>query len=505
MVEVCLELNYYDRAIEYAERSKTRNLVELVAMRNLYPKGDISEAVLNQLSRLRREISAEQRRLEIEQKSRTNQVSMLSEEGSPQRVTPQLTIPDRSHLNQLRQQLDELIDRDITPIDPSFSLTQKVNPIAFEEIKNLIDDQTAIIEWYITNDKILTFITTRHHDQPIVKQFPSEDLNKLVKRMEAYLKLYYRKKKWWRIQLPSRLSDFAQILHLEEIISCIPKEQYTKIVLIPHRFLHLLPLYALPLGDGTCLLDHYLDGLAYAPSCQLLQLVQNQQRPNFQNLFAIQNPTGDLTYTDLEVETIRSSFPSAQVLVKQAATKTALNAYQDLPSVHCGHFSCHGTFNIASPLESALLLANDERLTLGEIFEFNLNQCRLVTLSACETGLSDITSNSDEYISLPSGFLFSGSTSVVASQWTVSDLSTAFLMIRFYQNLDLGNSVAVALNRAQLWLRDVTKAKLLEWVTANIKNPSIRLNLRKRFHTMQDDDQPFREPFHWAAFCAIGK
>ncbi|MGK7875715.1 MAG: hypothetical protein AB4426_21180 [Xenococcaceae cyanobacterium] len=77
MVEVCLELNYYDRAIEYAERSKTRNLVESLAIRDLYPKGDISEAVLNQLSRLRREIGAEQRRLEIEQKSRTNQVIAL--------------------------------------------------------------------------------------------------------------------------------------------------------------------------------------------------------------------------------------------------------------------------------------------------------------------------------------------------------------------------------------------------------------------------------------------
>ncbi len=133
----------------------------------------------------------------------------------------------------------------------------------------------------------------------------------------------------------------------------------------------------------------------------------------------------------LEVETIRSFFSSThtQVLVKQEATKTALDAYQNLPLVHCGHFSCHGYFNVASSLESALLLANNERLTLGEIFQLSLTQCRLVTLSACETGLTDFRSFSDEYIGLPSGFLFAGSPSVVSSLWTVSDLSTAFLMI----------------------------------------------------------------------------
>jgi len=55
MVEVCLELakeepKYSAQAIEYAERSKARNLVELLATRDLYPKGDIPEAVLNELN-----------------------------------------------------------------------------------------------------------------------------------------------------------------------------------------------------------------------------------------------------------------------------------------------------------------------------------------------------------------------------------------------------------------------------------------------------------------------
>ena len=544
MVKVCLELGNDDQAIEYVERSKARNLVELIATRDLKPKGDIPKTILNQLSRLRREIHSEQRRLEIEEKSRTNQVRMSSEEGRSQEYTLPLTIPNRSHLNQLQQQLDELIARDITPKDSSFSLTQKVDPIPFSDIQALTDDRTAIIEWYITNDKILTFIITHHSPQPILWQSTSEDLEALVESMNAYLSLYYSENQWHN-QLPSRLQKFADILHLDEILSHIPKQcgseallQADRLILIPHRFLHLLPIHAIPMGSqkssaiaateskvksqnftSECLLDRFPGGVRYAPSCQLLKLAQNQQRPDFQNLFAIQNPTGDLIYTDLEVETIRSFFSSTQVLVKQAATKTALDAYQDLPSVHCSHFSCHGTFNIASPLESALLLANNELLTLGEIFQLSLTQCRLVTLSACETGLTDFNSFSDEYIGLPSGFLFAGSPSVISSLWTVSDLSTAFLMIKFYENLHQSpqlqeGDMAIALKQAQSWLRDLTLEEFeqllerlkpqLDKVFAQLR-PGQRLIIKELLKQMrQRGEKPFANPYYWAAFTAVG-
>ena len=56
MVEVCLQLKNYTEAIEYVERSKARNLVELLATRDLYPKGEIPQAVRTEVQRLRQEI-----------------------------------------------------------------------------------------------------------------------------------------------------------------------------------------------------------------------------------------------------------------------------------------------------------------------------------------------------------------------------------------------------------------------------------------------------------------
>ncbi len=361
-------------------------------------------------------------------------------------------MPDFTHFYQLQQQLDKLIEDDINPIDPEFELTEKVKPITFNQIQELTDNRTAIIQWYITGEEIFTFITTQNSEQPLVKRFSS--LDELINQMNDYLNLYLGNQEDWQTQLPSILRNFAKILHLDEIISPL-KEKYSKIILVPHRYLHLLPFHALPLADDKCLVDRF-EQVKYAPSCQLLQLAQKRERHYFTNFFAIQNPTQDLTYADLEVQAIQSYFDSANVnvLKKATATKTTLDK-TPLNIVHCDHFSCHGYFNFnqGQANKSALILADakldpppteldpehhlplsdgtvldlNKCLTLDAIFSLNLKQCRLVILSACETGLIDFSNISDEYIGLVSGFLFAGSPSVVSTLWTVDQVSTAFL------------------------------------------------------------------------------
>lgn len=522
-VQACINDCKPDKAIEYVERNKVRNLVELLANKNLYPKRELYytqeedyQKICNQLDQLRREIPAKQRQLEI-------MVSGQVVEPSHGSYSEKL----QQDLNHLQKQQDSLL-REINQVDSSFKFTQQVEPISFSDIQALIDERTAIIEWYLMGDQFFTFIITRHSPYPKVWQFSAKDMKALRKRTIAYLRLYYRKgSNWWRNQLEERLRNLAEILYIDEILSHIPAE-CNQLILIPHQGMHILPLHALPLGKGgqetrqttqNCLLDKFPRGVRYAPSCQLLQLSQNYQRPDFRHLFAIQNPTDDLLYTNLEVASIRSSFSSAQVLVKEAATKAALNVNQDLRIAHCGHFSCHGSFNLASPLESALILANEERLTLAEIFGLTLNQCRLVTLSACETGMTGLNDISDEYISLPSGFLYAGSPSVVSSLWEVSDLSTAFLMIKFYENFSQcpqqeAGAVAVALNQAQKWLRNLTTEdfeKLLDQYKPQIEQIFAQLEENDQIiaeecllQARNRKPHPFANSYYWAAFTATG-
>ncbi|MEC4816606.1 MAG: CHAT domain-containing protein, partial [Scytonema sp. PMC 1069.18] len=499
MVTVCLGMSRNTEAIEYVERSKTRNLVELILTKDrhtIFPA-----EVVTQLDRLRDEIAIGQNQL---QNATAEDPTVLAQ-----------------NLQQLRQRRNELQDRYL-PIGSSFQ---------FEQFRSTLSGHIAIIEFFVTDDKLVVFIITKQTQQPIVL---SPDLiypNKLANWALSYLKAYRNEKSYWQRRLATRLDLLAKILHIDEIIKQIPIE-YKQLILIPHRYLHLLPLHALPLAQDSNLFDRFPGGVSYAPSCQLLQLAQTRQRPKFNHLFAVQNPTGDLTYTDIEVETIQSYFSTTNLLKQKIATKEAVDD-TSLATIHCAHFSCHGYFNATQPRKSALILANahlnsappqtdaenylslasggvldlNKCMTLDSIFTLNLEQCRLVTLSACETGLIDFRNISDEYIGLPSGFLYAGASSVVSSLWTVNDLSTAFLMIRFYQNLQNGLAVALALNQAQLWLKNLTKVELDTWIEENQLplQPAVRMNLRHHLYKLEDDAKPFKLPFYWAAFCAIGQ
>jgi CHAT domain-containing protein len=471
-VEICLQLGHNDKALEYVEFSKTRNLVELIFSRDfdsLFPS-----QVTTQLQQLQQDIASNQNRLQT---------------GTVEDPTTLV-----QELQQLRQEQKKLQDK-YFPIGAGFKL---------ESFKQTLEKNTTIVQWYFTSEGFKTFIITRDSTQPIVLSYDAMAMEDLEKWAKAYLRLYNRRNSqkkqshWWQIQLQSRLQKLAEILRVDDILTKLP-QNCDELILVPHQALHLFPLHALPVREQSYLLDCFSKGIRYAPSCQLLQLAQMRQRPNLTRLFAVQDPTNDLSYTNVEMTVIKRYFEMADVLKQAAATKATFQQ-SSLKESHCIHFSCHGYFDLENPLESALKLA-DAPLTLGEILQLNLEQCRLVTLSACETGFIDFTSLSDEYIGLPNGFLYAGSPSVVSSLWNVNDLSTAFLMIRFYQNLHEGLSVAISLNQAQIWLRNVTKIQLEEWIAKH----QLKLDLTLRMRLRRLDFEPFKSPFYWAAFFAIGQ
>jgi tetratricopeptide (TPR) repeat protein len=135
MVEVCVDTQQFDLAIEYVERCKSRSFIELLHTRDLLPKGDIAEDIINELKRLRQESVTEQRRLEIAQQNQGT--SMISAPGE-QVDSSVAWLQNRTRLNELVKQLDNLITYKIDPIDPNFKTTQKVNFISFKDVQNLL-------------------------------------------------------------------------------------------------------------------------------------------------------------------------------------------------------------------------------------------------------------------------------------------------------------------------------------------------------------------------------
>ena len=94
----------------------------------------------------------------------------------------------------------------------------------------------------------------------------------------------------------------------------------------------------------------------------------------------------------------------------------------------------------------------DGILRADEITKLDLSGCRLVVLSACQTGLGEY--NSEGVYGLQRAFKLAGVQSILMSLWSVDDKATAELMTEFYRSLITGQEPDEALVIAQRALRE---------------------------------------------------
>jgi CHAT domain-containing protein/Tfp pilus assembly protein PilF len=169
--------------------------------------------------------------------------------------------------------------------------------------------------------------------------------------------------------------------------------------------------------------------------------------------------------TALEAQQIKSLFPEATVLTRERATKVALRQMQ---APRMLHIATHGFFiqdpqrKIANPLlRSGLAFsganlrsaggsdASDGILTALEASNLNLWGTKLVTLSACDTGVGEIK-NGEGLYGLRRAFVLAGAESLVMSLWPVSDYATRTLMTDYYSGLKQGLGRGEALRQSKL-------------------------------------------------------
>ncbi|MEO1397067.1 MAG: CHAT domain-containing protein [Cyanobacteria bacterium J06634_5] len=134
------------------------------------------------------------------------------------------------------------------------------------------------------------------------------------------------------------------------------------------------------------------------------------------------------------------------------AKATEATIKQQLSTANIIHLATHGFYDEKSPMQGALALAiaddqQDGLLTAREISALSL-RAELAVLSACDTGLGQITG--DGVVGLSRAFITAGTPSVMVSLWQVSDQATADLMIEFYRQRQQNLGNAQALRQAML-------------------------------------------------------
>jgi CHAT domain-containing protein/signal recognition particle subunit SEC65 len=285
---------------------------------------------------------------------------------------------------------------------------------------------------------------------------------------------YLQAKKRWIDAIENVTGQLWQDV-MGPIFSRLSSQGAQQVFLIPTGLLSLLPLHAAwQEVDGQRRYLQEMMSVSYVPSARSLAHIRRIAcAADSEKLLAVDEPRpvkgSHLPNSHAEVMAISSLYENPQILEHGKATRSAV--IQALPGAQVAHFSCHGGANWSDPEKSGLLMANNEMLTVKDLFELHLDGARLATLSACETGVPG-TKLSDEVVSLPSAFIRAGFAGAIGSLWTVPDESTFELMKNFYQ----------------LW-----RQKRLTPVQALAE-------AQKKLH----ESEKFGHPFYWAAFYMTG-
>jgi CHAT domain-containing protein len=171
------------------------------------------------------------------------------------------------------------------------------------------------------------------------------------------------------------------------------------------------------------------------------------------------------------------------------------------------HIASHFVLQPGDDSQSYLLLAGKDiegtgyHLTVADFRDnqnLSLTDTELLTLSACETGVSSLASNGREVDGLATTAQLKGAKAVLSTLWPVNDSSTGALMADFYQRWAGGGGRVTkveALRQAQL---DLLRGKSTSTSAATDRGLS-----------SEDSDKPaspggFSHPFYWAPFILVG-
>ena len=201
------------------------------------------------------------------------------------------------------------------------------------------------------------------------------------------------------------------------------------IYLVPHGFLHYLPLHALML-EGRYLVER--NPVVYCPSASVLKYCIANRKPVAEGttVAVLGDSRGDLPGARAEAVALAKSLAVRPFLGADITGELVRTKFKEHDVIH---FAGHGYFDSGRPLQSGLVVAGDDVLTAREILTIEGARATLIALSACETAVSQ-TRPGDELLGLVRSLLYIRTASVLVSLWRVDDHATAFLMERFYRH-----------------------------------------------------------------------
>jgi CHAT domain-containing protein/Tfp pilus assembly protein PilF len=471
LVPVLIALGQGDESLSYAERAKSRALVDMMSTA-LVLRADLLPADLQTQARIAGELHRQ-----------------AATREDPFQIVEARVLPQSGSVQAARL-IEESYDAALADLErknPVLAETLSVSPdqlVAYSlEVRSRLGADTVALEYFVTDAETILWVITEGGIQTASRIMVSrENLAQAVKGFRDV------------VQAPP-LDPALPVLSYHKILQqakplydllIAPVEGYLAgvehLVIIPSDVLFYVPfavLYQCPDGsdlyretvtrcaagaDGSRPTGHFLIErftLSYAPSlASLYWPLQHEGDGSYTSVLSVGNPTGDLLAAQAEATTVAGLFPDATLLLREEGTEARVKEELGAMEYDVVHLSTHGLFDPTMPLLSEVVLREggreDGHLYAGEILGLSLSQTELVVMSACQTALppeinQDVVVG-DEIQGLGQALFVAGVPTALLTLWNVNDASTGELMVEFYQNLMTGQAKAESLAAAQLAL-----------------------------------------------------
>jgi CHAT domain-containing protein len=472
---------YLNEIFYFIERNKASTLLQSIAEAKAEKFSDIPDSLII-----------------LEQKIKQN-INIYN-----QKITEATTLEEeyfyRDKLVGENKKMHKLIDTYKTNYTSFYNAKFNVTTTNIFQLQNLIDNNTAIINYYLTDKKIFTFIITKNEQLVLTTEYDNE-FKKSIQKFNTVIQSNSNEdvKKYEKLgfSIYSKLFNF-------ELPTAI-----TKLIIVPNDILNTLSFEALLTEEYKGETKKFKEypffikkyDVSYIYSATLLYetskinydnvtrtdifLAAPVFKPDNPQEFSM-HPISTIVGTETEVQNIGNIFNSKNltndILTNNLANENKLKNLFSTKQYKILHIATHGAVNIEQPELSALILSRDVNniddgiLYTGEIYNIKIKS-ELVILSACETAIGKI-SEGEGVIGLSRAIMFAGSKNLIISLWKVADIATTELMTTFYKIL---LSEYTEINSNTTFSRSLHQAKL-EMIEGK-----------------------YNHPYFWSSFVLIGK
>jgi CHAT domain-containing protein/Tfp pilus assembly protein PilF len=481
LIDLYISEKNYDQALFYIERAKARVLSEVLQKGRINLSKAMTTEEREQEHRLYAQIVSINNRIQGESSNKQPNTKLLNEL--------------KSQLEQARLEYSSF-QNNLYIAHPELRVHRgEAQILKIEELSNLIDTKTAIIEFVSTESTTYLFVITKasnNKESIDIKVFP---INIKRKELVEHVKSFRERLATVNLNFRKHASDIYDLLLKPADAQLQDK---TNLIIVPDQILWELPFQALVNSKNHYLLEE--SSISYVPSLTVLkEMVKRKasilsKSPN-SSLLAFGNPDlgipsdpsstlGNVNLKSLpeaekQVKMIADIYGSKDSKIYIGADATEEKVKADASNYRILHFATHGILNDTSPLYSYILLSQTKKsekedglFEAWELMRLELN-ADLIVLSACETARGRIGAG-EGVIGLTWALFVAGCPTTVVSQWKVESASTTHLMVEFHNQLRGGN-------------KSINKAEAL-------RQASLKL--------LKNDQ--YKHPFYWASFVIVG-